>query len=186
MDLCGITGKGFDSTPMQNPKIQTSRKLEIENKDPYLDDCRTDDEEFLPNSIGLYEVAEPYETSFVCLLIPRFDEHQLIGDLVDTLYTCMKDTCISFGWNLKFIEISPNYLHWIMTVKIDSSPVEFMDIVRRITSKKIFDEFPRFSKKNTSERFWAPNYYVGVANLPYSIVAIQSFITQIRMEQGLH
>jgi REP element-mobilizing transposase RayT len=171
---------------MQDSKIQNSSQLIPENKNPNLDNHRIDgQEEILPNTTGPYEVSDPYLTSFVCLLIPRFEEHILIGDLVDNLHTWMKDTCISFGWNIRFIEISPNYLHWIMTVKLDSSPVEFMNIVRRTTSKKVFDEFPRFSKKNMSKRFWAPLYFVGVGNLPYSKSAIQSFIEQIRMEQGL-
>ena len=173
-------------TMMQDPKIQNRSQLIPENNNPNLDDHRiVDQEEFLPSTTRSYDVSDPYVTSFVCLLIPRFEEHILIGDLADNLHTWMKDTCISFGWNIKFIKISPNYLHWIMTVKIDTSPVEFMNIVRSTTSNKIFDEFPRFSKKNLSKRFWAPLYFVGVGNLPYSKSAIQSFIEQIRMEQGL-
>jgi len=152
-----------------------------------LDDQSIEDKKvFLPNTTKIYEDSGPNVTSFVCLLVPRFEEHMLIGDLSDNLYTWMSDICISFGWNLKFIKISPDYLHWIMTVKITSSPVEFMNIVRRATSKKIFDEFPRFSQQDISKKFWAPYYYVGVGNVPYSRSSIQAFIEQIRMEQGLH
>ena len=132
----------------------------------------------------VYENSGPYTTSFVCVLVPRFEEHKLIGDLSVILRTWMKEICISFGWNLKFIEISPNYLHWIKTVKITTSPVEFMNIVRGTTSKKIFDNFPRFSQQNVSNKFWAPYYYVGVGETPYSRSSIQLFIEQIRTEQG--
>jgi REP element-mobilizing transposase RayT len=169
---------------MQGSTLQMSNQLETENKNQYLDDYYIDDQEkYIPDTIGI-EVPGPYVTSFVCLLVPRFEEHTLVGDLSDSLHTWMRDICISFGWNLKFIEISPNYLHWIMTVKITSSPAEFMNIVRKTTSNKIFDEFPRFSEQNMSKKFWAPYYYVGVGNVPYSKPSIQSFIDQIRMEQG--
>ena len=167
-------------------KLQMTNHLETENKNQYLADHHIDDqEEYIPDTLGI-EVPGPYVTSFVCLLVPRFEKHTLVGDLSDSLHSWMKDICISFGWNLKFIEISPHYLHWIMTVKITSSPVEFMNIVRRTTSKKIFDEFPRFSEQNMSKKFWAPYYYVGVGNVPYSKSSIQAFIEQIRTEQGLH
>jgi REP element-mobilizing transposase RayT len=170
---------------MQSSEFQKRRKLKAENKNQYLDDHSiVDQEEFIPDTTGI-EVPGPFVTSFVCLLVPRFEEHTLIGDLSENLYTWMKDICISYGWNLKFIEISPNYQHWIMTVKLTSSPIEFMNIVCRTTSKKIFDEFPRFSQQNISKEFWAPLYFVGVGEVPYSKPTIQSFIEQIRMEQGL-
>ena len=163
-----------------------SSPFETENKNQSLDTYHLDDqEEYIPDTTGI-EVSDPYVSSFVCLLVPRFEEHTLVGDLSDRLHTWMKDICISFGWNLKFIEISPNYLHWIMTVKITSSPVEFMNIVRRTTSQKVFDEFPRFSEKNMSKKFWAPFYFVGIGNAPYSKSSIQSFVDQIRTEQGFH
>jgi REP element-mobilizing transposase RayT len=167
-------------------KHQKSSQIEAENKNQPLDDNHIDAQEvFLPNKAGLYEDDSPYETSFVCLLVPRFEEHTLIGDLSDNLHIWMRDICISFGWNLKFIEISPSYLQWIMTVSISTSPIEFMNIVCKTTSKKIFDEFPRFSQQNVSKMFWAPNYFVGIGHTPYSKPTIQSFIEQIRMEQGL-
>ena len=171
---------------MKDLELQKKSQPKAENNDQYLDDPGIDgQEEFTPNTAGLFEDIEHYLTSFVCLLVPRFEEHALIGDLSDNLQTWMKEVCISFGWNLKFIEIAPNYLHWIMTVQINSSPVEFMNIVRRTTSKKIFDEFPRFLDMNMSKKFWASYYFVGVGEVPYSRSAIKSFIEQIRMQQGL-
>ena len=171
---------------MQEFKLQKESQPEAENNNQNLDNPVIDDQkDFHPNTAGLFEDIELYATSFVCLLAPRFAEHILVGDLSENLQTWMKDVCISFGWNLKFIEITPNYLHWIMTVQINSSPLEFMNIVRRTTSKKIFDEFPRFLDKNMSKEFWASYYFVGVGEAPYSRSAIKSFIEQIRMQQGL-
>lgn len=128
---------------------------------------------------------DPYVTSYVCLMAPRFEEHLLLGDISSQLHTWMKDLCISYGWQLKFIDVKPEYLHWIMTVSITTYPNQFMKIVLRETSKKVFDDFPRFKVKNVSNQFWAPWYFVGVGEAPYSKNSIQSFIKQIRMEQGL-
>lgn len=162
-------------------------QLETENKNQYLDDHSIEgQEEILPRIAEVFENSDPYVVSFVCLLVPRFEEHTLTGDISDNLHIWMKEICISFGWNLKFLEISPNYLHWIKTVKMNSSPVECMKIVRRTTSKKIFEEFPRFSTQNMSKKFWAPYYYVGIGEVPYSKSSIESFITQIRTEQGIY
>jgi len=128
---------------------------------------------------------DPYVTSYVCLLTPRFEEHLLVGDLSDQLHAWMIDICVSFGWRLKFLDVNPKYLHWIMAVSITDFPTRFMKTVRRESSNKIFENFPRFSQKNMSNEFWAPWYFVGVGELPYSRNSIQNFIRQIRIEQGL-
>ena len=130
-------------------------------------------------------LVDPYVTSYVCLLVPRFEEHVLSGDLAIQLHPWMKDICISFGWQLKFIDIKPNYLHWIMTVSINTYPIKFMKTICQESSKKIFGEFPKFAVKNVSNEFWAPWNFVGVGETPYPKDSIESFIKQIRMEQGL-
>ena len=127
---------------------------------------------------------DPYVTTYVCMIAPRFEGHLLVGDLADQLHYWMKDLCISFGWQLKFIEINPNYMHWIMSVSITTYPNQFMKTVLRETSKKIFGDFPKFNHQNSSNEFWAPWYFVGVGESPYSKNSIQSFLNQIRMEQG--
>jgi REP element-mobilizing transposase RayT len=145
----------------------------------------TDEHEDIQSDLEAFIKDDPYVTSYVCLLAPRFEEHLLVGDLTDQIYIWMKDICISFGWQLRFIDIRPKYLHWIMSVNLTTFPTQFMKIICRESSKKIFDDFPKFTHKNVSDEFWAPWYYVGVGEAPYSQSAIQSFVKQIRMQQGL-
>ena len=145
-----------------------------------------DEQEDIQSDLEFLQQTDPYVTSYVCLLAPRFEEHLLIGDLSDQLYIWMKNICISFGWQLKFIDIKPKYLRWIMAVSITTYPTQFMKIVCQESSKRIFDDFPKFQQKNMSNEFWTPWYFVGVGKAPYSQDSIQSFIRQIRMEQGLH
>ncbi|HAW51126.1 MAG TPA: hypothetical protein DCX54_02185 [Flavobacteriales bacterium] len=160
---------------MQQTLLKDQQELNIDNE-------RNKDAQADLKSLGQ---IDPYVTSYVCLLAPRFEEHLLIGDLADQLYGWMFDICISFGWKLKLLDVNPKYLHWIMAVSITEFPTHFMKIVRQETSKKIFEGFPRFSQKNMSNEFWAPWYFVGVGEVPYSQDSIQNFIRQIRIEQGL-
>jgi REP element-mobilizing transposase RayT len=145
----------------------------------------TDERKDIRSDLGSYIENDPYVVSYVCLLAPRFEEHLLIGDLSDQIYIWMKDICISFGWQLRFIDIKPKYLHWIMSVSITTYPTQFMKIICRESSQKIFDDFPKFTHKNLSNEFWAQWYFVSVGEAPYSQSAIQSFLKQIRMQQGL-
>jgi len=128
---------------------------------------------------------DPYVTSYVCLLAPRFEEHLIIGDLAEQIFPLMKNISVSFGWQLEFLDIKPDYLHWAMSVRITTYPVQFMKIIRRETSRFIFEDFPRMKDKNMSNDFWAPLYIVSVGQTPFPHGAIQSFLKQIRVQQGL-
>jgi len=61
---------------MQDPKLQKRSQFKFENKSQYLDDQSIEDKKvFLPNTTKIYEDSGPNVTSFVCLLVPRFEEH---------------------------------------------------------------------------------------------------------------
>ena len=40
----------------------------------------------------------PSDLTYSCLLIPRFSDHYLTGDVTHDLVKWMKDICISYGW----------------------------------------------------------------------------------------
>ncbi len=128
---------------------------------------------------------DPYELSYACLLIPRFNTHYLVGDLADNLYDWMKQICISFGWRLDFLSVQPDYLQWIICVPPATSPAKFMNIIRQQTSQEILEDFPRIKKENRSKDFWAPGYFVIVSTSPHPAKMVKDFIWLTRQQQGI-
>jgi len=131
------------------------------------------------------EHSNPYVTSYVCILAPRFDEHELTGDLVHQLKIWFKDICNSFGWGLYFLEVQPTYIHWVMTVGIAAYPMDFIKTICQESSKRIFEDFPKFKLRNVSDEFWAPWYFVGIGEAPFSKDSIVTYINQICSENKL-
>jgi REP element-mobilizing transposase RayT len=125
------------------------------------------------------------EISYSCLLIPRFYDHYLTGDITENLVEWMKQICISYGWRLDAIVIRPGYLQWVMTVPLTANPAQVMRLTRQHTSQKIFDDFPRYKRKNMSGDFWAPGYYVAPGNQLLSLESISNFTLTTRRQQGI-
>ena len=125
------------------------------------------------------------ELSYVCLLIPRFSDHYLIGDLTEDLVEWMKQVCISYGWRLDAISARPGYLQWVMIVPLNANPAQFIRVIRQQTSQKIFDDYPRFKKQNMSGQFWAPGNFVVAGTQLQTPETINSFILQTRRHQGI-
>lgn len=125
------------------------------------------------------------ELTYVCLLIPRFSDHYLVGDITEALVEWMKQVCISYGWRLDAISVRPGYLQWIMIVPLNANPAQFMRLIRQHTSEKIFDEFPRYKQKNLSGQFWAPGNFVVAGNQLQTPEIVNAFILQTRRHQGI-
>lgn len=125
------------------------------------------------------------ELSFVCLLIPRFSDHYLVGDITESLVEWVKQICISYGWRLDAIAVRPGYLQWVMRVPLTANPAHFMRLIRRHTSEKIFDDFPRFKQKNLSGEFWAPGNFVIAGTQLQTTETVNALILQTRRHQGL-
>jgi REP element-mobilizing transposase RayT len=127
-----------------------------------------------------------YELSYSCLLIPRFSDHYLSGDITEDLPRWLQEICISYGWRLGAIVIRPGYLQWIITVPLTANPAQFMRTTRQLTSQKILDEYPRFRRKNLSSDFWAPGFSVAPGCQFQSEENVSNFIFQIRKNQGIY
>ena len=97
--------------------------------------------------------AAVYNLDYACLLVPRFPQHHMTGDLLDRLGEWVPQICIAFAWRLEYISVRPDYLQWIVNVPPATSPAYLMRIFRQHTSGKIFAEFPRFKKRESFRRF---------------------------------
>ncbi|MDO8754389.1 MAG: transposase [Anaerolineales bacterium] len=128
---------------------------------------------------------ESYDLSYTCLLIPRFPSHQLRGDLADYLPQWLEQICISYGWRLKFITVSEEYLQWAIGVSPTTTPDNFMHQIRHDTSDSILSNFGRIRKENLSNDFWAPGYLVVLGTRPHPEEMIAEYIFLTRRIQGL-
>lgn len=125
------------------------------------------------------------DLSFACILVPRFSDHYLMGDIVDYLTDWMKQVCVSYGWRLTMLSIRPGYMQWVMQVPLNVNPARFMRLIRQFTSEKIFEDFPRFKSRNVSGEFWAPGNFVAPGNQLQTPEQVNELILQTRRYQGL-
>jgi REP element-mobilizing transposase RayT/DNA-binding response OmpR family regulator len=126
-----------------------------------------------------------YNLDYACLLIPRFTQHLLVGDMSEQLGEWIPEICIAFGWRLEYISVRPEYLMWVVNVPPATSPAHLMRTLRYQTSEKIMDAFPKLRKENPSGDFWAPGYLMMGGNQPPPVSLIKDFITQTRQRQGI-
>ena len=128
--------------------------------------------------------AGVYHLTYACLLLPRFAEHYLTGEVADKLSEWMPIICIAFGWRLEYLAVRPEYLQWVANVPPATSPGYVMRIMRTQTSEKIFAAFPGLRKDNPSGDFWAPGYLIMGGTQPHPSQLVKDYIKQTRRRQG--
>ena len=132
-----------------------------------------------PASSGMYDLT------YACLLVPRFSSHHLTGDLSDCLSEWMPNICLAFGWRLEHLAVRPDYLQWVVNVPPTTSPGYLMRIMRKQTSERIFEDFPRQKKENPSGDFWAPGYLIMGGSQPHPSQLVEDYIKRTRKRQGV-
>ena len=136
--------------------------------------------------VGLVSSPQsPYQLGYSCVLIPRFSDHYLSGDITEDLPRWMKDICISYGWRLDGVVIRPGYIQWVMTVPLSANPAQFIRVMRQLTSQRILEDYPRYARKNVSSDFWAPGFSIAPGNQFQTVENINDFILQTRRQQGI-
>jgi REP element-mobilizing transposase RayT len=126
-----------------------------------------------------------YNLTYACLLIPRFPNHHMEGDLAMRLSEWIPQICIAYGWRLEYISIQQDHLQWIVSVPPTTAPGGLMRIIRKQLSEKILVDFPRIKNENPSGDFWAPGYYLTSSSNPHPAQLVREFIEQTRMRQGI-
>ncbi len=123
--------------------------------------------------------------AYACVLIPRFPQHRLTGDLARDLSQWLPQIATAMGWRLVHLAVRPEHLQWVAQTPPDTSPAEVLRVVRRETSRRIFAAHPRLAELNISGDFWAPGYLLLSQNQPIPAATIAAFIAETRRHQGL-
>jgi REP element-mobilizing transposase RayT len=145
----------------------------------------------LPDSNRGWEPVDrpKYDLSYACLLIPRASQHSLNGKVAGFLEKTIQGMAKTFGWQLTFLQVKPEYLQWVVSAPPATPPTRCIRMIRDETSKGILAKFREFrvkDKKNGGNQdFWAPPYLLLVGTAPHPPEIIRQFIDMTRQQQGL-
>jgi REP element-mobilizing transposase RayT len=97
----------------------------------------------------------------------------------------MKEIYTSYGWRLEFLEANPDYLRWAASIPPTIALSEHIDIIRKETSKRLFDDFPPYKQENLSNDYWAPGFLIMGGKKAISDQLIVEYTRQSRQKYGL-
>jgi len=120
-----------------------------------------------------------FDTTFY--LVPRLTNHYLLGELAHTLRQWFPKLCDRYGWELTVLSVRPDYLKWTLVDFPECLTHDALAVVRRWTSKRLFERFPELQAGNPSQDFWSPGYLVDTQNRDFPT---QVLIAHVARDQG--
>ncbi len=141
----------------------------------------------LPVKVAEFDPASPAVSliTYTGLLIPRFEEHFLTGELGILLGQWVPELCVAFGWRLDGISVRPEHFMWTVRVLPAVSPGNMVRILRQQISMRIFNAMPLLKSQNPSGDFWAPGYLIVSGSQAPPPDLLRDYIEQTRRRQGI-
>jgi REP element-mobilizing transposase RayT/CheY-like chemotaxis protein len=190
-----LAGQSLNGKPSQTPMDELFRDLEKQKpidasfhpkgmtRESNQPESRSNEDQgailFEPVSDGLYKLT------YSCLLIPRFSSHHLTMDRIKLVSDCMTEIFTSYGWRLETLEVKPDHLRWVASIPPTIALCDHIEIIRKETSKRLFDDFPPYKQENLSNDYWAPGYLIMGGKNAISDQLLEEYSKQNRQKYGL-
>jgi REP element-mobilizing transposase RayT len=132
---------------------------------------------------GLVDTVPPeistLRLSYCCVLVPRHPRQYLARDLADRAASILPQLHLSRGWRVTGISVRPQFLQWIISLPLETCPVEAIEEIRQRTSAYFYTHFPELRSNEQNFDFWAPGYLMMSGSQPLSPAIIREFIQRV-------
>ena len=104
-----------------------------------------------------------YRVAYHFVWVPRYRRKILIGDVVNKLEELIRGICIARGWEVEALTVQPDHVHLFVGCPPREAPARVMNVIKSITARELYVEYPRLRRSHWGGRLWADGYYVGSA-----------------------
>jgi REP element-mobilizing transposase RayT len=125
-----------------------------------------------------------YHLPFTAVLVPRFPEHYLSGELARQLREWAQRFCLAWDWRADRISVTSGYLAIRVSLIPESAPAHAIEQLRDDLSRRVLERYPNFHTDLPSGRFWARAYLLIAGEEP-GPDDIDRFVERTRLAQGL-
>lgn len=129
-------------------------------------------------------VISALQLSYCCVLVPRHPNQYLVRDLADRAASILLQLHLSRGWRVTGISVRPQYLQWVISLPVETNPVEAIQEIRQRSSAHLFMHFPELAPAGHNQDFWAPGYLMMSGSQALAPAIIEEFIQRARVRMN--
>lgn len=77
------------------------------------------------------------------------------GAIGERLKEMIRTICADYEWEVEALEVRDDHVHLVVSCQPKYAPAQVMNIIKSLTARELFEEFPRLRKVQWSGRIWA-------------------------------
>jgi putative transposase len=104
-----------------------------------------------------------YNINYHIVWCPKYRRGILKDKVEEFLKSCLQTICETKKWKLLEMEVMPDHIHIFISAPPFDAPTDIVKVLKGVTAKRLFMEFPQLKKKLWKGSLWSPSYYVGTA-----------------------
>ncbi len=102
-----------------------------------------------------------YRLNYHFVWIPKYRVKVLKGDIAERAKEIFQEIAEQYEFVMDTLEVMPDHVHVFLSAPPRYVPAQIANIMKSISAKKLFEEFPQIRKILWHSKLWADGYYVG-------------------------
>ncbi len=117
-----------------------------------------------------------YRLNYHFVWIPKYRVKVLKGAIAERTQEIFQEIAEQYEFEIDTQEVMPDHVHVFMSAPPRYAPAQIANIMKSISAKKLFEEFPQIRKVLWHSKLWADGYYVGSSGETVTADMIRRYI----------
>ena len=101
-----------------------------------------------------------YDLKYHIVWIPKYRKMILKGDLAKRLKMIFQEIAERYEFEIDAMEVKDDHVHLFLSAPPRYSPARVVQVMKSISTKMVFKEFPEVKKQLWGGEFWSDGYFV--------------------------
>ncbi len=124
-----------------------------------------------------------YDLKYHMVWIPKYRKMILRGELGRRLKMTFQEICERYEFEIDTMEVKDDHVHLFLSAPPRYSPARIVQIIKSISAKMVFGEFPEVKKQLWGGEFWSGGYFVRSVGDKVTSDVIRRYIKYQQQEQ---
>lgn len=102
-----------------------------------------------------------YRLNYHFVWLPKYRRDVLTGHVAERAEEIFYEMAEQYEFVIEAVKVAEDHVHIFLSAPPRYSPARIANMMKSISAKKLFEEFPKVKQKLWGGKFWARGYYVG-------------------------
>ena len=124
-----------------------------------------------------------YDLKYHMVWVPKYRKMILGGELAKRLKMSFEEISERYEFEIDTMEVKDDHVHLFLSAPPWYSPAKIVQIIKSISAKMVFKQFPEVKKELWGGEFWSDGYFVRSVGDKVTSEVIRRYIKYQQQEQ---